>query len=46
MRAIVLDRQGLRFVADHPQPWPAAHDVLVRVILAGICETDLQLACG
>lgn len=31
---------------DHPQPEPAAGEALVRVRLAGICNTDLELLRG
>src|ERR1043166_2080858 len=45
MRAIVLgDSVGLR--ADHPTPTPKPNEVMVRVLRAGICETDLQLIRG
>ncbi len=45
MRAIVLDG-GVRFRTDYPDPIPRNGDVLVRVLSAGICETDLQLIRG
>lgn len=45
MRAIVLD-DTVRFSRDHPAPAPADGEVLVRVLAAGICETDLQLVRG
>lgn len=34
------------FVADHPQPTPAAGEVLIRVRMAGICSTDLEILKG
>ena len=46
MRALVLDGNGVRLDADRPDPVPAAGEVLVRVLQAGICETDLQLIQG
>ena len=46
MRAICLDRNGVRFQSEHPSPIPLSGEVLVDVIAAGICETDLQLAQG
>lgn len=46
MRAIVLDQQHVAVRDDHPQPTLAAGEVLVRVLRAGICETDLQLIRG
>ncbi len=46
MRALVLDDDGVEVAVDRPEPVPAAGEVLVRVLLAGICETDLQLIRG
>ncbi len=46
MRAIVLDRDQVTVRADYSHPIPADGEVLVRVLLAGICETDLQLIRG
>lgn len=46
MKAIVLDSQGLSYRDDWPEPEPRAGEVLVDVLQAGICETDLQLARG
>ncbi len=46
MRAIVLDRDQVTVRDDHPLPILADGEVLVRVMRAGICETDLQLIRG
>src|SRR5256885_12894158 len=46
MRAVVLDEKGVRFRSDYPFPAPAAGEVAVRVVCAGVCETDLQLIRG
>ena len=46
MRALVLDDSGVRFDPAWPDPRPAPGEVLVRVLRAGICETDLQLIAG
>lgn len=46
MRAIVLEGNSLSSRTDHPQPTPLDGEVLVRVIRAGVCETDLQLMRG
>jgi threonine dehydrogenase-like Zn-dependent dehydrogenase len=46
MRAVYLGPDGLKYVPDHPNPRPAAGETVVRVLLAGICETDLQLVRG
>ena len=45
MRAIVLDDQ-VSLATGRPTPTPAAGEVLVRVLRAGVCETDLQLIKG
>jgi threonine dehydrogenase-like Zn-dependent dehydrogenase len=46
MRALALGERGPAFRADWPDPRPAAGEILVRVLRAGICETDLQLIQG
>lgn len=46
MRAITLRGSVLQFRDDLPEPNPTADEVVVEVIQAGICETDLQLARG
>lgn len=46
MRAIVLDQQQVLVRDDHPLPKLADDEVLVRVLRAGVCETDLQLIRG
>jgi threonine dehydrogenase-like Zn-dependent dehydrogenase len=45
MRAIVLD-DGVHFRTAQPSPTPAEGEVLVRVSVAGVCETDIQLVKG
>lgn len=45
MRALVFDRR-LEFRADYPAPAEARGESVVRVALAGICGTDLELARG
>ncbi|HEY7186597.1 MAG TPA: alcohol dehydrogenase catalytic domain-containing protein [Vicinamibacterales bacterium] len=46
MRALTLGEAGAVFRADWPEPRPLAGEVLVHVLRAGICETDLQLIQG
>ena len=46
MRALIWDGAQLRFVADAPDPVVAPGSVVVRVRLAGICSTDLQILRG
>ena len=45
MRAIEL-QGGVRFNSDRPDPVPAEGEVVVRVLCAGVCETDIQLIRG
>jgi len=46
MRAAVIDDQGLRVVRDRPIPDPAPGEVRIRTLLAGICNTDLEILRG
>jgi threonine dehydrogenase-like Zn-dependent dehydrogenase len=46
MRAIVLQGGRVRLSTAHPPPTPSKDETLVRVLAAGICETDLQLVRG
>ncbi len=45
MQALCLSDR-LRFVTDHPAPTPGPGEALVRVHVAGICTTDLELLRG
>jgi threonine dehydrogenase-like Zn-dependent dehydrogenase len=45
MRALVFDKT-LRLVDDHPRPEPRPGEALVRVSLAGICNTDMEITKG
>jgi threonine dehydrogenase-like Zn-dependent dehydrogenase len=45
MRALVLD-DDVRLRTDYPDPAPRPGESVVRVLCAGICETDLQLMRG
>jgi threonine dehydrogenase-like Zn-dependent dehydrogenase len=45
MRALLFDRQ-LSYRTDYPDPAPCAGESVVRVTLAGICGTDLEIARG
>src|SRR5215470_18943505 len=45
MRAIILG-DSVEVRADHPTPTPKPNEVLVRILRAGVCETDLQLIRG
>ena len=45
MRAVYLDQDGIQFRTDHPLV-QSDTEIAVRVLVAGICETDLQLVKG
>jgi threonine dehydrogenase-like Zn-dependent dehydrogenase len=46
VRALWLEGQALRLREDVPPPAPPAGEALVRVSLAGVCNTDLELVRG
>lgn len=46
MRALWLELGELRFRDEVPAPEPADGEALVRVLAAGICGTDAELAAG
>jgi threonine dehydrogenase-like Zn-dependent dehydrogenase len=46
MQALWLENQTLHLRDDLPIPTPAANEALVRVLCAGICNTDLELLRG
>ena len=46
MRALWLEERKLRMRVDVPPPTPPPGEALVRVRLAGICNTDLELVRG
>jgi threonine dehydrogenase-like Zn-dependent dehydrogenase len=46
MRALALEETRVAYRDDYPDPEPRPGDVLVRVLRAGICETDLQVIRG
>ena len=45
MRALVY-REALALAEDYPRPQPGPGEALVRVRLAGICNTDLEILRG
>lgn len=46
MKALVIGPSGLALDPEHPQPQPAEGEALVKVRLAGICNTDIEIARG
>ncbi len=45
MRALLLDEK-LKLVEDYPTPEPLSGEALIRVDVAGVCNTDLELVKG
>jgi threonine dehydrogenase-like Zn-dependent dehydrogenase len=45
MKAVVLEKGEIR-LKDIPQPSPSENEALVKVLKAGICNTDLELVKG
>jgi threonine dehydrogenase-like Zn-dependent dehydrogenase len=46
MRALWLEDQKLEFRSDIPMPHPEGSEALIRVRMAGVCSTDLELIRG
>jgi threonine dehydrogenase-like Zn-dependent dehydrogenase len=46
MHALWLEDQELTYRTDLPVPEPSADEALIRVLLAGICSTDLEMIQG
>ena len=45
MKAIIFDGE-LKFLSDYPVPEPGDGEALIKVRLAGICNTDLEIIKG
>jgi alcohol dehydrogenase len=45
MRAVLADH-GVRFDPGYPDPEPAGREALIRLRLAGVCNTDLEIVRG
>src|SRR6185436_19693455 len=46
MRGLWLEDERLRVVEDLPRPAPAPGEARLQLLLAGICNTDLELVKG
>lgn len=46
MQTLYLRSGQLHYLQDYPQPTPRSGEALVRVRLAGICATDLEMVKG
>ncbi len=46
MQSLWLEHQKLTFREDVPIPVPGKDEALIRVLLAGVCSTDLELLRG
>ena len=46
MRALVYGATGLALQCAYPMPTPVEGEALIRVVLTGICNTDLEIVQG
>ena len=46
MQAITLSQDDLHIQKEYPRPEPAAGEALIKVRVAGICATDLEMVKG
>lgn len=45
MKAVVFDKE-VKFVSNYPKPVPQKGEALIRITLAGICNTDYEISKG
>ena len=45
MKAVVFDNE-LKLINDYPKPLPKRGEALIRVLMAGICNTDYEITKG
>ena len=46
MQAVLIEAGRVRYTTTHPAPAPDNDEVLIEVIQAGICSTDLEIVKG
>lgn len=46
MRAILFDGKSSTLAADYPRPVPGPGEALVKVAMAGVCATDIEITKG
>jgi threonine dehydrogenase-like Zn-dependent dehydrogenase len=46
MKAVLFDGSMFQFIENHPTPEPRENEALIRVRMAGICATDLEISKG
>lgn len=46
MKAVVFNDEGLKLVSDYAKPVAKPGEALVKVVLAGICNTDFEITKG
>jgi threonine dehydrogenase-like Zn-dependent dehydrogenase len=46
MRALFFDGTAVKFRLSHPEPVAGEGEVLIKVLAAGVCQTDLELSRG
>jgi len=46
MKAICYNQSGIQVIRDYPRPEPLPDEIRIRVSMAGICRTDLEITKG
>lgn len=46
MQGLIFDEQGLHYTGECLQPQPQTDEALIKIIYAGICNTDLEITRG
>jgi threonine dehydrogenase-like Zn-dependent dehydrogenase len=46
MRALTFDGFTIKYQRNHADPVPEAGEVLIKILAAGVCQTDLEIAKG
>lgn len=46
MQAVHVSSEGLRYLSNYPKPEAGPGEALIRLSLAGICSTDLEIVRG
>ena len=45
MKALFFDKD-LKYISDYPKPVPAEGEALIKIRLAGVCNTDIEITKG
>lgn len=46
MKGIYFDKKGVSYVGDYPLPQRATDESLIKILLAGVCNTDKEILKG